>query len=357
MNLERGKVFTAEQDWPVETSEKHYLRKRVCALAVSLSIGTLLMGLKFYVYWLTDSKAVLSDALESIINVVASGFAMGSVILAAKPPDPSHPYGHGKIEYFSAGFEGALIVVAALGILLTAIPQIRQPEELDNLQSGLWLLLASSLVNLALGLGLLRVGKHTESLAILADAKHVLTDVYTSAGVLLGLFLVKITGWLWFDGIIACLVALNILIMGTSLIRTSFAGLMDASDPELLRDIRKLLASERRPFWISVHRLRAWRSGNRIYTDFHLILPKVLTLQEAHEEVTRLQHILKQKLAVADAFIHTEPCTDPECTICGNILCNSRKEPERYNNNWDNFANPLPPGETPTEPPPGKPPQ
>jgi cation diffusion facilitator family transporter len=339
----------------VETSEKKYLRKRVCALAISLFVGTLLMALKFYVYWLTDSKAVLSDALESIINVVASCFAMGSVILAAKPPDPSHPYGHGKIEFFSAGFEGALIVVAALGILSMALPQIMEPEELENLQSGLWILLASSFVNLALGLGLLRVGKHTQSLTILADAKHVLTDVYTSAGVLLGLYLVRMTGWLWLDGVIACLVGINILIMGTSLIRTSFAGLMDASDPKLLQDIRNLLSSERRPFWISVHRLRAWRSGNRIYADFHLILPKLLTLQEAHEEVTRLQHLLRQELAVADTFIHTEPCTDPECTVCGNIVCDSRQEPERYNNKWELFADPRDPGETPAGPPTNEP--
>lgn len=322
----------------VKPGDNTFLRKRVTAIAISLVVGTLLMALKFYVSWLTDSRAVLSDALESIINVVASGFAMISIIVAAKPPDPSHPYGHGKIEFFSAGFEGALIVIAAFGIIWTAVPQIIEPQELENLQSGLWILLASCLVNLTLGLGLVRTGKHTQSLAILADAKHILTDVYTSGGVLASLLLVQATGWLWLDGVVAFMVAVNILVMGTSLIRTSFAGLMDASEPELLHDIRRLLAREKRPFWISVHRLRAWRSGNRIYADFHLILPRRLPLQEAHEEVTRLQDLLKQELGVADAFIHTEPCVEPECTVCGDTLCDSRREPERYNDQWERFA-------------------
>ncbi len=242
-------------------------------------VGAALMLLKFYVYWLTESSAILSDALESIINVVASSFALGSVIFSAKPPDSTHPYGHEKIEYFSAGFEGALIIFAALGIGWTAWPQILRPHELPNLGSGLLILLGASSVNLALGLGLVRVGRRTTSLVLVADGKHVMTDVYTSAGVLLGLVLVRQTGWYWLDGAIACLVAVNILVIGTKLVLQSFAGLMHASDPALLEEISALIAKHRRPTWIEIHRLRAWRAGNRIHVDLHLILPRDLALE------------------------------------------------------------------------------
>ena len=171
--------------------EKNQVRTRITAVSLSLVVGALLMAAKFYIYRITLSTAILSDALESIINVVASAFALGSILLAAIPPDKNHPYGHGKIEYFSAGFEGALIMLAAAGIFKTGWPRIFEPAPLPNLQEGLWLLLGASLVNLLLGLGLIRTGRKTRSLTLEADGKHVLTDVYTSVGVILGLFLVN----------------------------------------------------------------------------------------------------------------------------------------------------------------------
>ncbi len=315
--------------------EKHNLKIRLIAIICSLLVGATLMALKFYVYWLTQSTAILSDALESIINVVASAFALGSIILAAKPPDPTHPYGHGKIEYFSAGFEGALIIFASVGIVWTAIPQLLSPHGLPHLQSGLLILLATSLVNLLLGIGLVRAGKSTQSLVLAADGKHVLTDVYTSAGVLLGLFLVHLTDWYWLDGAIALLVALNILVIGAKLVRESFAGLMDASDPELLEEISELLARHRKNSWIDIHRLRALRSGNRILLDFHLILPRDLTLEEAHNEVTELEQVINQHLnGRSDVLIHAEPCIIPECPICGYDPCKLRREPTQQQSIW-----------------------
>ena len=319
----------------MEVNKSTYNRNRIIAISLSLIVGALLMGLKFYVYWLTQSTAILSDALESIINVVASSFALGSILLAAKPPDPTHPYGHGKIEYFSAGFEGALIVFAAFGIGRAAWPQISHPHDLVHLQSGLLILLAASVANLVLGLGLVRVGKRTRSIVLVADGKHVLTDVYTSAGVLLGLVLVNHTGWYWMDGAIACLVAVNILFIGVKLIRQAFQGLMDASDPELLEQISHLIATHRRSHWIDVHRLRAWRSGDRLHLDFHLILPRDLTLEQAHREVTDLEGILDTHLqGVADALIHAEPCVDPQCPICGHDPCGLRQEPTQHQSLW-----------------------
>lgn len=309
--------------------------QRLWAISLSFLVGTFLMGLKFAVYALTGSSAVLSDALESIINVVASGFALASILLAAKPPDPSHPYGHGKVEYFSVGFEGALIVFAAVGILWTAFPQILNPHPLAQLETGLLILLATSLMNLALGAGLVRIGRRTKSLVLLADGKHILTDVITSAAILGGLLLVHLTSWYWLDGAVACVAAVGILLTGSQLIRRSFSALMDASDPSLLEEIAELISKNRKDAWIGVHRLRAWRSGDRLHVDFHLILPRQMSLEEAHDEVTLIQRLLQQQLGEhTEALIHAEPCFLPECPICGYDPCTLRERPAVYQNLW-----------------------
>ncbi len=310
-------------------------RYRVLAISASLVTGILIMGLKFYTYHITRSAAILSDALESIINVVASAFALMSVLIAAKPPDPSHPYGHGKIEYFSAGFEGALIVLAAAGILHQGWKQLVSPHDLVDLGSGLLLLVVTSCMNAGLALALIRVGKRTRSLVLIADGKHVLTDVYSSIGVLGGLLLVLKTGLFWMDGVLACIMAMSILATGSALIRQSYAGLMDASDPELLEEIATLIAKYRRPRWIDIHKLRAWRSGNQSYVDFHLILPRDLSLEEAHQEVMDLRELLQKELpGIADALIHAEPCIDSECPICGFDPCRLRQNPTLEQRLW-----------------------
>ena len=163
------------------------LRNHLLAISASLLIGAGLMAVKFIAFYLTDSAAILSDALESIINVVAAGFAIGSIIIAAKRPDSTHPYGHGKVEYFSAGFEGALIILAALGIFYEAWPRLLHPQAIPRLEKGTLLILSAALVNLLLGLVLVMVGRRTKSIVLIADGKHVLTDVVTTVGVVLGL--------------------------------------------------------------------------------------------------------------------------------------------------------------------------
>lgn len=319
----------------MERFSKTEARYRVLAISASLVTGILIMGLKFYTYWITQSSAILSDALESIINVVASAFALGSIVIAAKPPDPSHPYGHGKIEFFSAGFEGALIVLAAAGILHEGWKQVISPHDLPDLGNGLLLLVVTSLMNAGLAVVLIRVGRKTRSLVLVADGKHVLTDVYSSIGVLVGLFLVQQTGLFWMDGAIACLMAISILVTGSKLIRQSYAGLMDASDPELLEEISRLIAKYRQPKWIDIHKLRAWRSGNLSYVDFHLILPRDLSLEQAHQEVMDLKKLLQVELSgVGDVLIHAEPCIDPECPICGYDPCKLRQNPTRQQSLW-----------------------
>jgi cation diffusion facilitator family transporter len=282
---------------------------RMTTITISLSVSVVLMAVKFYTFHLTHSSAVLSDALESIINVVAAAFAVVSIWMAAQPPDSDHPYGHGKIEYFSAGFEGALIVLAAIGIFKAGISHLLMPKPLANLQAGLAILVLATMINLLLGIGLVSVGKKAQSLTLIADGKHVLTDVYTSAGVVTGLFLVQWTGWLWLDGAIACLVGINILITGTRLVRQSFSALMDASDPHLLDEISRLLETHRKDAWIDIHQLRAWRSGNFVHIDLHLVLPRDYLLDDAHAQAKALEQLLIEHFeGNAGVLVHMDPC-------------------------------------------------
>jgi cation diffusion facilitator family transporter len=315
-------VVIKEQN-EIKFLERNHLKARLIAISLSFIVGIFLMAAKFYVYRLTQSSAILSDALESIINIVASAFALASILFAARPPDESHPYGHGKIEYFSAGFEGALIVFASFGIFKFGLSRIINPQELSYLRDGLLMLLGISIINLIMGIVLIRVGKHTSSLILVADGKHLLTDVYTSGGVLLGLYLVQLTG-------------INILITGGKLVRSSFADLMHTSDPGLLKEVSNVLAQHRKDTWIDIHELRAWRSGNHIYFDLHLILPRDFTLERSHSEAKKLENIIiKYFKGKASVLIHMDPCMNPDCPICSRHLCEMRIEEMKDKISWD----------------------
>jgi cation diffusion facilitator family transporter len=312
------------------------VKARVIAISVSVAVGLALMLAKFYAYRITHSSAVFSDALESIINVVASTFALVSILVAAKPPDTSHPYGHGKMENFSAGFEGALIIIASLGIFKLGVDHVLNPERLPQLPLGLMILAAVGLINLALGIGLVRVGRRTRSLALEADGRHVLTDVYTSGALVLGLFLVHLTGIYWLDGVIACLVGVNILFSGVKLVRQSLAGLMDEAEPALMENIGTFLIENRKNDWIDIHQLRAWRSGDLVHVDFHLILPRYLSLEQAHREGKELEKGLVEHFqGRAGILIHLDPCTDPDCPVCANHVCSERSTDFIIQVPWD----------------------
>jgi cation diffusion facilitator family transporter len=325
-----------------------HLKHRLIAISASLTIGLGLMVLKFIAFWITDSTAILSDALESIINVVAASFALWSIIFAARSPDPAHPYGHGKMEYFAAGFEGALIILAALGIFYEAWPRLLHPQAVSSLASGLQLILAAAAINLILGLALVTVGKRTGSLILVADGKHVLTDVFTTVGVVLGLTGVMVTGWNWLDGAVAILVGCTILITGAMLVQQSSAALLDTSDPGLLQEICGVIARHRQDLWIDIHQLRARRSGYHVFMDFHLILPRDLSLEASHDEVKKLEKILNDHFeGRADILIHADPCALPECPICGHAPCEHRQEGQKMQRLWTrgNLTCSNPPGE------------
>jgi cation diffusion facilitator family transporter len=302
----------------------------------SLAVGVLLLGAKFTAWRLTGSSAILSDALESIINVVASLFALASLTIAARPPDEDHPYGHGKIEYFSAGFEGALIILAAGGIFVAGVERLSVPRPLPRLDAALLLLVGAALVNLALGLGLVRIGRRTASLTLVADGKHILTDVATSAGVVAGLLLARQTGYWWFDGATACAVGVQILYTGGGLVRVAFSGLMNTRDPQLLEQVSRLLAANRQPNWIDIHQLRAWRAGTLVHIDLHLILPRDLSLDAAHGEGKELERMLADAFGgQASVLIHLDPCTSPTCPVCGRYGCDLRSHRGGEQPTWD----------------------
>ncbi len=300
-------------------------RTRLAAGGLSLAVATALMAVKFQAWHLTGSSAILSDAIESIINVFAGGFALVSVWVAERPPDEKHPYGHGKIEYFSAGFEGALIVLAAAGIFYTGIRRIVNPQPVASLDAGLLLLVGAASANALLGVLLVRIGRRTRSLTLVADGRHVLTDVYTSAGVVAGLLVVRFTGIHRLDGVVACLVGLQILVTGGQLVRDAIFGLMDRTDPALIDRLARRLNASRRPYWIDIHELRCRQAGRMTYLSLHLILPRDLILEEAHEEAKRLEAVITEFFDhQASIVIHMDPCRDLHCADCLRDPCDWR---------------------------------
>ena len=294
------------------------IRRR--AALVSLLVGCLMLGWKWVAFAYTGSQAILSDALESIVHVVAIGFAYLSIRLNERPPDPNYPYGYGKIGYFSAGFEGGLIALAALAIFYEAGRGFLSGARPGRLGFGFAMILAASVANLALGLWLVRLGRRTKTLILEADGHHVLTDSYTSFGVVLGVALVGITGIWWLDPLVAILVGLNILRTGAQLVREAITGLMDRADPELLSSIVQTLQAVRPEGWIDVHNLRAWRAGDRVYVDFHLVVPQTWTVVELHRSHDLARRALRDAEGpMTDVIIHFDPeesgqfPTGPDC--------------------------------------------
>ena len=283
-------------------------KQRRFAGMVSLGVGVLMLVGKWAAYGLTGSHAILSDALESVVHIAATSLALASLVVASRPPDPKYPYGYGKIGYFSAGFEGGLITVAAVAIFIEAGRGFLAPEPLRNLDAGFLLILAASLINLALGLWLIRRGKRTNSLILIADGRHVLTDSYTSFGVVAGVLLVRLTGWYALDPTIAVLVGLNILWTGFSLVREAFSGLMDRADPDLLARIVEALRTCRDPGWLDLHQLRAWQSGDRVHVDFHLVVPASWTVEQVHDSHDAARDLLQAALGPrTETIIHFDP--------------------------------------------------
>ena len=273
----------------------------------SVVVALLVLGLKAGAWWLTGSVALFADALESVVNVAAAVAALLAIRLSALPPDANHPYGHAKAEYFSAVLEGALIVIAAFLILHEAWGAWQRPRAPEQAATGLVVAAIATAVNAAWAAVLFRRGRLARSPAMLADAKHLLADVITSAGVLVGVALVALTGLLWLDPLMAALTAGNILFSGFALMRTSVGGLMDeAVPPDQLARIRALVG-EHAVGAIEAHDLRTRHSGRFTFVEFHLVVPAAMTVADAHEICDRIEAALKAELGTATITIHVEP--------------------------------------------------
>ncbi len=275
------------------TSDKKALQ---FAMALSLGIGIIMFIIKIGAYWLTGSTAILSDAAESVVHVAAVAFATYSLRLSFKPADENHPYGHEKISFFSAGFEGAMITIAAIYIIYEAISKWLAGLHLENLGTGTLLTAAAFLINGILGGYLLWIGKKKKSLILEANGKHVLTDSWTSLGVLVGLGLTLTTGWLPWDPICAILVATNILISGIGLIRKSIGGLMDAAEPYIEAKIIAALNAETEKHGIRFHQLKHRNLGNTYWVEVHLLFPGQTPVQQAHKIATEIESIVETAL-------------------------------------------------------------
>jgi cation diffusion facilitator family transporter len=301
---------------------------RLRAAVVSLVVGTALLGAKFFAYRLTGSTAILSDALESIVNVIAAVFAIGGLVVAGWPADRSHPYGHGKIEFFSAAFEGGLIAFAALLIVYQAIAGLVGGVEIRSLDLGLLITLAAGFVNAALGGYLIRTGKRHQSMTLIADGHHVMSDFITSVGVAIGLGLVLLTGLPWLDPVVAIIVGLNLARTGARLVREAAGGLLDAEDAGLLQRLVEAMNANLVPGIIRVHYLRAIRSGRFTHVDAHLVVPEYWSIEEAHDTADTFEAKVIDALPVEGEIVfHVDPCHRAFCSVCDVMDCPIRQAP------------------------------
>ncbi len=295
---------------------------------MSLFAGTVIFVAKLIAWRITGSTAVLSDALESTVNVVAALFAVFALRFAARPPDQDHPYGHGKIEFLAAAFEGGLVAFAAAMILYSAVRAFMLGPELERLDIGLAVSAAAGVANLVLGWWLVRQGRRFDSATLIADGTHVLSDVWTTAGVLIGLALVKLTGIVWLDPVAAIVVGILLARTGVGLVRTSAGGLLDQEDPALLKRLVDGWNASRIEGLGSLHRLRAIRSGNVVHVDAHVFVPEHWTVRQAHDATEKLEQALKQLCGLeGEIALHLDPCHSGPCPGCDLPHCSEQIVP------------------------------
>lgn len=278
---------------------------------LSIAVALITIVLKFVAYRLTNSVGLLSDAIESFVNLIAALVALWALSLAAKPPDSEHAFGHSKAEYFSSAAEGALIVVAAISIAVEAWGRLWHPQPLEQVGIGLGLSLLASALNGGVAMILLRAGRRLRSVTLRADAHHLLTDVWTSAGVLLGIVLVSLTGWLILDPIIAIAVAINIVWTGFKLLRETGSGLLDAALPAAEQDTIRQILSQYESQGIHFHALRTRAAGSRRFISFHVLVPGRWTVQQGHDLCEAIELALVQALPETTVTTHLEPIEDP----------------------------------------------
>jgi cation diffusion facilitator family transporter len=314
-------------------STEHLSRKtRLRVVSLSIGAGILILGLKYLAYLMSGSTALLSDAIESVVNVVAAVFALGAVIFAEKPADREHPYGHGKIEHFSAAFEGGLIALAAVMIWWEAISALHAQWSgtfhLKNLGGGLVVNLVAGCMNGLLGAFLIHMGKKQRSRAIEADGHHVLSDFWTTLGIAGGLLLVKFTGILWLDPVMAMIVGTLLAVTGFKLVHSSSQALLDMEDPNLLKQLIEVINRVRPADIIAIHELRTLRAGRYTHVDIHMVIPEFYPISRGHDLADSFgKQVIAEAALEGELHTHVDPCQQAWCRQCGVEPCPVRQEP------------------------------
>lgn len=305
------------------------------AILVSLCVSVILMLAKFVAYFLTNSNAILTDAAESIVNVIASAFAFYSIYLSTLPKDENHPYGHGKVEFFSAFVEGVLIGIAGIIIILKSGYDLVYPKEIKQLFDGAIIIGCTGLINLVVGFYLINAGKKNRSITLEADGKHLLTDSITSGGLVLGIILIQFTQLIWLDSSISIILGCYIVFNGYKLTRKSVGGLMDESNIVLVKDIVKILQENRQDGWIDVHNLRAQQYGADLHVDCHVTLPYYFDLNAVHQEISNIDKLINVSGSYeTELFIHADPCLPACCNYCKMENCGVRQEEFKAEIKW-----------------------
>lgn len=300
-----------------------------------LLFSLVLMGLKFFAWYITHSNAILTDAFESIVNVAAGTFAMFSMMYAARPRDEDHPYGHGKIEFVSAGFEGALVTLAGGFIFYHAIEGFITPHEFHRPEIGALLSALSGGINFAMGYFLVKRGKSQDSSLMVANGKHLISDTVSSIGLVVGLALIYFTGLKWIDNALALVLASYLMYTGFKIVRESLANLLDEQDLEKISQMIRILNEKRSPQWIDIHNLRVLKYGSVLHVDAHITLPWYNTLEDSHAEVTALEQLLQKEMgAEMEFFIHADPCIETSCSVCPIKDCTHRKHEMKQRLDW-----------------------
>jgi cation diffusion facilitator family transporter len=298
--------------------------------------SSILLIAKFTAYYLTRSVSILTDALESIVNVIAGFIGLYSLYVAAKPKDMDHPYGHGKAEFISAAVEGTLVFSAGLLILYNAGKNLIYPVEISKLDVGIYLVAATAIINWILGAIALRQGRKNNSLALQASGKHLQSDTYSTAGIIVGLILITLTHYVWIDGVVAIAFGLFIIYTGYKIIRTSLAGIMDEADMELLEKMVNITEKNRKENWIDMHNLRVIKYGHVLHIDCHLTVPWYLNINQAHVEIEDLTKLIRDEFGESlEVFVHSDGCMYDQCHICIKTDCPVRQHTFKQRVDWN----------------------
>jgi len=300
--------------------------KNIQIQRVVVVVAVALLIVKFAAYFLTHSVAILTDALESIVNVVAGILGLYSLIVSARPRDADHPYGHGKVEFISSAVEGTLIVIAAILILYESVNSLIFPRELHKIDYGVILIASTALINYLIGAWCVRVGKNHTSYALIASGKHLQTDTYSTMGIIVGLIAIYMFKINWLDSAVAIFFGGLILYNGYKIVRQSIAGIMDETDQVLLTKMVDVLNQNRKENWIDLHNVRIIKYGPVLHLDAHITIPWYLNVHEAHNEIDALAALVRKEFGESlELYVHSDGCMDFSCQICQKQDCAERK--------------------------------